>query len=92
MTVDEILNAELTEEEFEQLIYELTKRKEIRFHEKRKQALIAFERAYNKLMEISPCETIDIEFINDKGVTYVVDILDVLENYYTHSATQYDID
>ncbi len=91
MTVDEILRAELTEAEIDKLVYELTKRKANIFEEKRRQALIAFAKAYNKLMEISPCETIDIEFIHDGVTELVVDILDVLENYFTNSSTCYDI-
>lgn len=92
MTVDEILNAELTEEEVDKLVYELTKRKDNIFKEKRKQALIAFEKAYSKLMEISPSETIDIEFVNDGVTEIMVDILDVLENYFKNSSTEYHID
>ena len=92
MTVDEILNAELTEEEVNKLIYELTKRKEVLFQEKREQALINFEKAYSKLMEISPSETIDIEFVNDGVTELMVDILDVLENYFKNSSTEYHMD
>ena len=82
MTVDEILNAELTEAEIDKLVYELTKKKTNIFEEKRRQALIAFEKAYSKLMEISPFEAIEIAFVNDGVVETMVDILDVLENYF----------
>lgn len=92
MTVDEILNAELTAEEIDQLLIELTKRKQMLFEERRKQAFINFEKAFDKLMKVSPSETIYIDFNNDEGVSYTVDILDVFGNYFKNMSTEYDIE
>ena len=92
MTVNEILNAEYTEEEINKLITELTEKRQMLFKEKRKNALIAFEKAYENLVKISPFEAIEIEFINDEGMSYIVDILDVLENYFINASTKYNIE
>ena len=92
MTVEKILNAELTAEEIDQLLVELTKRKQTLFEERRKQAFIEFEKAFDKLMKISPSETIYIDFNNEEGVSYTVDILDVLENHFTNGSGVYDIE
>lgn len=92
MTVDEILSAELTTEEIDQLLMELTKRKQTLLAERRKQAFTAFEKAFDKLMEISPSETIYIDFNNADGVSYTVDILDVFDNYFKNLSTEYDME
>ena len=92
MTVDEILSAELTAEEIDKLLVELTVRKQTLFEERRKQAFTAFEKAFNKLMEVSPFETIYIDFSNDEGVSYTVDILDVFGNYLINGSAKYDLE
>ena len=91
MTVDEILNAELTEEELDKVVYTLTKRKEEIQNSIVKKALIDFEKAFTYLMKVAPCESIDIDIIDDEGKEITVDILDVLDNYFYNASAEYHV-
>ena len=92
MTVDEILSAELTDEELDKVVYVLNKRKEEIFNNRVKKAFINFEKAFTELMKVAPCESININFVNDGVIETTVDILDVLENYFYNASTEYYID
>lgn len=89
MTVDEILSAELTEEELDKVVYALNKRKEEILNDRIKKALIDFEKAFTKLMKVAPYESIDIDIIDSEGIIHEVDILDVLENYFYNGSSKY---